>query len=67
MARKIHGVDGELLRKKRHQRSEILKLGADCVKENQRGTIARLLIAEADPVGNPEIPGIGRGCLSVLT
>jgi hypothetical protein len=67
MARKIHGVDGELLRKKRHQRSEILQLGADCVKENQRRAIARFLIAQADPVGDPEILGIGRGCLSVLT
>ena len=54
MARQIHGVHGELLCEKRRQRSEILELCTNRVEEDQRWAIARLLIAEAELVRDPQ-------------
>jgi hypothetical protein len=54
VAWQIHGIDGELLCEKRRQRSEILELGTNCVEEDQRWSLARLLIAEAEFVRNPK-------------
>jgi hypothetical protein len=66
MARQIHGVHGELLCEKRRQRSEILELGTDCVEEDQRWAIARLLIAEAELVRDPQKRRFNRDALAVL-
>jgi hypothetical protein len=66
MARQIHGVNGELLCEKRRQRSEIIELGTDCVEEDQRWAIARLLIAEAELVRDPQKRRLNRDALAVL-
>ena len=39
MTRQVHGIDRELVRKKRYQRTEVLNLSADGVEKNQRRPI----------------------------